>query len=116
MLFFVVCQYWNMYKKINMSVGIAGTHTWYMLTCFPDVKQIIFYNKNGVEKWDEIAKSYQKQGKQIYALGFDKNTDWKKFALEVKALYTKISKSNKKTKSLALVKKRKLEEINKTLS
>ena len=34
----------------------------------------------------------------------------KKFALEVKALYIKISKSNKKTKSLALVKKRKLEE------
>jgi len=91
-------QYLNMYKKVDMSVGIAGTHTWYMLTCFPDKPQIIFYNKNGVEHWEEIAKAYQKQGKPIYTMGFDENTDWKRFSLEAKALYTKLSKSIQKEK------------------
>ena len=37
-------QYLNMYKKIDMSVGIAGTHTWYMLECFPEIPQIIIYS------------------------------------------------------------------------
>ena len=88
-----------MYKKIDISVGIAGTHTWYMLTCFPEKPQIIFYNKNDVEKWEEISKAYQKQGKPIYVMGFDENTDWKRFSLEVKALYTKISKKLQKEKN-----------------
>ena len=68
-----------MYKKVDISVGIAGTHTWYMLSCFPEKPQIIFYNKNGVENWDTIAKAYQKQGYPIYAMGYDENTDWKRF-------------------------------------
>ena len=92
-------QLFNMYKKVDMSVGIAGTHTWYMLTCFPEKPQIIFYNKNGVEDWNAIAKAYQKHGYPIYAMGYDENTDWKRFSLETKALYTKLSKSIKKEKN-----------------
>ena len=92
-------QYLNMYKKLDMSVGIAGTHTWYMLTCFPETPQIILYNKNGVENWDELAKSYREKGKNVYALGFDENTDWKKFALEIKACYVKLSKTIDKEKA-----------------
>jgi hypothetical protein len=92
-------QYLNMYKKLDMSVGIAGTHTWYMLTCFPNTPQIILYNKNGVENWDEIAKSYREKGRRVYALGFDENTDWKKFALQVKACYMKLLKILDKEKS-----------------
>ena len=100
-------KYLNMYKKTDIAVGIAGTHTWYMLACFPEKPQIIFYNKNGVENWDEIAKTYQKLGHSVYALGFDEHTDWKRFSLEAKALYTKISKKirqekNRSTKSSLL--------------
>lgn len=91
-------QFLNMFKKVDMSIGIAGTHTWYMLTCFPEKPQIIFYNKNGTEDWNAIAKAYQKQGYPIYAMGYDENTDWKKFALETKALYSKLSKRIKKEK------------------
>ncbi len=101
-------QYLNLYQKIDMSVGIAGTHTWYMMTCFPDKPQIILYNKNGVENWEEIAKSYQEHGKPIYVLGFDENTNWKKFSLEFKALYSKISRTmNKKDKLLSIYAKSK---------
>ena len=92
-------QYFNMYKKLGMAVGIAGTHTWYMLTCFPDTPQIILYNKNLTEDWQAIAKAYQKQGKHIYAIGFDENTNWKKFALQVKATYHKVSRTINKEKS-----------------
>ena len=91
-------QLFNMYKKVDMSVGVASTNTWYMLTCFPEKPQIIFYNKNGMEDWEKIAKAYQKQGYLIYTKGFDEKTDWKKFALETKALYTKLSKRIKKEK------------------
>lgn len=87
-----------MYNKLDMSVGIAGTHTWYMLTSFSETPQIILYNKNGLENWDEIANSYLKNGKKVYALGFDENTDWKKFALEIKACYVKLGKTIDKEK------------------
>jgi hypothetical protein len=32
-------------------------------------------------------------------MGYDENTDWKRFSLETKALYTKISKHIKKEKA-----------------
>ncbi len=98
-------QYLGLYDKVDMAVGIAGTHTWYMLTCYPDIPQIILYNKKGVENWDKIAKAYQKEGREVYALGFDENTDWKKFSLELKALYTKVSKKVQKTKKAEKTKK-----------
>lgn len=92
-------QYLNMYKKLDMSVGIAGTHTWYMLTCFPNTPQIILYNKNGVENWENIAEAYRKNGKKVYALGFDENTNWKKFALEIKQCYVKLADTVDKQKA-----------------
>lgn len=93
-------QYLNLYKKTDMSVGIAGTHTWNMLTCFPDIPQIILYNKNGVENWQEISESYRKKGKHIYVLGHDENTDWKKFSLELKALYFKVRTAINKERNI----------------
>ena len=84
--------YLNLYKKTDISIGIVGTHTWYMLGCFSDKPQIILYNKSGIERWEEIVKPYQKQGKPIYILGFDENTDWYKFSLEIQSLYKKIVK------------------------
>ena len=68
-------KYYNMYGSLSASVGIAGTHTWYLLTMFPDIPQIILYNKNGVEHWETIAQAYQKAGYNIWAIGFDETTD-----------------------------------------
>lgn len=102
----------NMYKKIDMAVGIAGTHTWNMLTCYPEIPQIIIYNKNGVEKWDEIAKAYRRQGRLVYAIGFDDNTNWDTFAKKLELTYIKVNtlaaknKAKSKTKTaLATFKK-----------
>ncbi len=68
-------MYYNMYNQLSASVGIAGTHTWIMLAMFPDIPQIILYNRNGVEHWDTIAEAFRANGKNIYAIGFDENTD-----------------------------------------
>ena len=80
-------KYWHMYEQINLSIGIAGTHTWYLLACFPGVPQIILYNKKGVERWDLIEKAYQDAGYEVFCIGFDENTDWEEFSKEVEKLY-----------------------------
>lgn len=92
-------QYLNMYKKLDMSIGVVGTHTWYMLTCFPEKSQILMYNRNGVENWDEIAKAYRKNGRKVYAFDFGEKTPWKIFALKVKARYVKLAKAIDKEKA-----------------
>lgn len=76
-------KYYNMYNKVTCSIGIAGTHTWYMLAMFPDIPQIILYNKNGVEHWDAIAAAMRKAGKMIYAIGFDENTNMAELSKKV---------------------------------
>ena len=83
-------KYYHLYQKLSASVGIAGTHTWYMLTCFPEIPQIILYNKNLVEPWEEIAKAYQKSGYRIYALGFDENTNIQELSKEMEKLYQEL--------------------------
>lgn len=67
--------YYNMYTHLNASVGIAGTHTWLLLTMFPEVPQIILYNNHGVERWKDIEQAYQNKGYNIHCIGFDENTD-----------------------------------------
>lgn len=68
-------MYLNLYDKLDLCVGVAGTHTWYILTCFPQVPQVILYNKGGVEDWAEIAEAYRKAGYNIRAIGFDAQSD-----------------------------------------
>ena len=68
-------MYYNMYNQLSASIGIAGTHTWIMLAMFPNIPQIILYNRNGVEHWEAIAEAFRANGKNIYAIGFDENTD-----------------------------------------
>lgn len=65
-------MYYHLYRQLTASVGIAGTHTWIMLA---DIPQIILYNRNGVEHWEAIAEAFRANGKNIYAIGFDENTD-----------------------------------------
>ena len=68
-------KYWDMYRQLNKVVGIAGTHTWYMLAMFPSTPHIILYNRDGVEHWGKIAEAYQRLGYPVYAIGFDDTTD-----------------------------------------
>lgn len=78
-------MYWNLYSQLDGCVGIAGTHTWYLLTCFPSTPQVIIYNKRGVENWALIEAAYRKAGHEIRCLGFDETTDMVEFAKQVKA-------------------------------
>ena len=85
-------MYWNFYGKIGASVGIAGTHTWYLLACRPEVPQVILYNRNGVEKWGEIEEAYQAAGYNIRCIGFDENSNMEELAKEIERAYAKIKK------------------------
>lgn len=82
--------YYNMYQSLKASIGIAGTHTWYMLTMFPEIPQVILYNKKGVERWDLIGQAYRDAGYQIYPLGFDETTDFAEYSKEMEILLNNI--------------------------
>lgn len=79
-------MYYDLYRRLWGSVGIAGTHTWYMLAMFPEIPQIILYNKNGVENWEAIAEAARKAKHQIYAIGFDEKSDMTRLSRQI-ALY-----------------------------
>lgn len=80
-------KYWNLYKRLKGCVGIAGTHTWYLLTTRPEVPQIILFNKKGVERWTEIQAAYQAAGYPIFCFGFDEQTDLKDLMEEVEETF-----------------------------
>lgn len=83
-------EYFNMYRSLSASVGIAGTHTWIMLACFPEIPQIILFNKNGVENWKDIEAAYQKAGYRIFCIGFDESTDMTELSKEIEEVYTNL--------------------------
>lgn len=80
-------EYYNMYSKLGMSIGIAGTHTWIMLTMFPWIPQVILYNRKGVENWDAIGKAFQAAGWPIRTIGFDEDTDMNQLSEKIKSYY-----------------------------
>ena len=83
-------KYFNMYKMLKGSVGIAGTHTWILLTCFPEIPQIILFNKKGVERWKAVEKAFQAAGYRIFCLGFDEQTNMVELSSQVEKLYHKL--------------------------
>ena len=84
-------MYWHFYKKMSACVGIAGTHTWYLLTCMPEVPQVILYRR-GMEKWDEIEAAYQAAGYRIRCIGFDESTNMEQLSKEIESAYAEIKK------------------------
>ena len=80
-------MYYSMYNQIGMSIGIAGTHTWILLTMFPWVPQVILYNRKGVENWDAIGKAFQAAGWPIRTIGFDDDTDMEQLSEKIKSYY-----------------------------
>ena len=50
---------------------------------FPEIPQIILYNKKGVEHWEAIAQAYRKAGYNIWAIGFDEMTDMADLSREI---------------------------------
>lgn len=83
-------EYLNMYRSLAASVGIAGTHTWIMLSVFPEIPQIILFNKNGVENWKDIEAAYQKAGYRIFCIGFDENSNMAELSREIEEAYKKL--------------------------
>ena len=80
-------MYYNMYNQLGMSIGIAGTHTWILLTMFPWVPQVILYNKKGVEHWEAIGKAFQAAGWPIRTIGFDEETNMEQLSEKIKSYY-----------------------------
>lgn len=80
-------EYLNMYTQLKASVGIAGTHTWLMLTCFPEIPQIILYNRNGVENWEAIAEAARRANRVVYAIGFSDDTDMNELSEHIQATW-----------------------------
>lgn len=80
-------MYYNMYNQLGMSIGIAGTHTWILLTMFPWVPQVILYNKKGVENWKAIGKAFQAAGWPIRTIGFDEETNMEQLSEKIKSYY-----------------------------
>lgn len=80
-------MYYDMYNKLGMSIGIAGTHTWILLTMFPWVPQVILYNRKGVENWDAIGKAFQAAGYPIRTIGFDENTNMEQLSEKIESYY-----------------------------
>ncbi len=78
---------YNFYRQMDASVGIAGTHTWLMLTCLPEIPQIILYNTEGVEDWADIAQAYREEGYNIEAIGFNKETEMLALKREIEEAY-----------------------------
>ena len=85
-------MYINLLSKVKGCVGIAGTHSWEMLTMFPWKPQIHLYNKAGVERWDQIEKAYQKQGYPVRCCGFEDGTDKEAFSMDVAEVFTQLFK------------------------
>ena len=83
-------EYFNMYRNLDASVGIAGTHTWIMLALFPEIPQIILFNRNGAENWKDIEAAYQKAGYRIFCIGFDENSDMGELSKEIEETYKKL--------------------------
>ena len=79
--------YYQLYKKLDGCIGIAGTHTWYLLAMFPECKQIILYNRNGVEDWELIASTARLRGRKVWAIGYDETTDMPHLREEIYAKY-----------------------------
>lgn len=80
-------MYYNMYASLKGSVGIAGTHTWLLLTLFPEIPQIILFNKQGIERWKEIEAAYQERGFRIHCIGFDEETNLENLSREIEEKY-----------------------------
>ena len=83
-------KYLPLYVKLKASVGIAGTHTWILLTCFPEIPQIILYNIRSKEPWGEIAAAARRCGRKVYVLGFSERSDMSVLAEHLTAMWTYI--------------------------
>ena len=79
-----------MFSALTASIGIAGTHTWIMLAMFPDIPQVIFYNKKGIERWSAIEKMAQKHGRKVFCIGFDENSNVAELKQNAKTLLQEI--------------------------
>jgi len=65
----------HLYDRLSACVGIPGTHTWILLALFPKVRQVIIYNRKGVEHWEAIARAARRSGRRVAVVGYDETTD-----------------------------------------
>ncbi len=67
-------KYINLYKQLDLAVGTLGTHTWVMLTCFPNIPQIVPCFEGLSEKADVLNAAYRRQGKNVFFVPYNEET------------------------------------------
>lgn len=72
----------DMYEAADLIIGIAGTHTWQVLTMFPNKPQIIFFNNSNAqdgkfEDWTQITDHIN----NVVAIPFKNFTEGNQFEI-----------------------------------
>lgn len=78
--------FYPLYKHAKYSVGIAGTHSWYLLCMFPEIAQAILYPYGGREHWDVIEDAWRSQDYPIHCLGYDKTGNMDAFQQQIETV------------------------------
>ena len=77
-------MYYHMFGMLDLVLAIAGTHTWYAETMFPNLAIVNLFNLNGVENWKAKEEAYREVGRVYYSHGYNENTDLVKYSNEIK--------------------------------
>ena len=68
-------MFYPLYAKLDLCIGVAGTHTWFLLVCFPYIAQIILASRGlKGENWGMIAKAHQEAGYPINTVPYDETS------------------------------------------
>lgn len=67
-------KYANLYKQLDLSIGVLGTHTWVMLTCFPNIPQIITCYEGLSEDAVALNNAYSRHGKNVFFVSYNEET------------------------------------------
>ena len=73
------------YGGCKSCVGIAGTHTWVILTMCPWVNMVIVVNKHLTEHWGAIVKAAQAAGRKIRLVEFDETMTGQQISEQVES-------------------------------
>ncbi len=79
-----------MYASLKAAIGSPATHTWMLLTMFPEKPQIIPYFEGLKEDWKAIERVYQEEGRKIFSVEFGESKDEITIAKEIEEAYNKL--------------------------
>lgn len=75
----------GVYGGCDYCVGIAGTHTWFILAMCPWVKMVVVANKALTEHWNAIVKAARAAGRNIRLVEFDETMTGREISEQVQS-------------------------------